>query len=113
MIDTSILGPVITGLSHLIIESNFADDTLKENIRNGSVHPSTHPRLMQTHLEIRTTINILTTNDLTEVINMVLCHLSSCYSDEKRFIREVWEAIEKSVYAAKMGMDIYFNKQPY
>ena len=113
MTDTFMSEHTFPGLNHIIIEANFADDILEENIRNGSVHPSMRPRLMQTHMEISTTINVLKANDLTNVINIVLSHLSSGNSDEERFIREVREATGKLVFAAKKGMELDFSINPY
>mgnify|MGYP001185924822 CR=1 FL=1 len=113
MTDSFMSEHVIPGLNHLILEANYADDILEENILNGSVHPSMRPRLMKTHMEILTTISILKANDLTKVTNIVLCHLSNGNSDEERFIRQVREATGKQVYAAKKGMELDFNINPY
>jgi len=113
MTDTFMSEHTIPGLNHIILEANYSDDILEQNIRNGSVHPSMRPRLMQTHMEISTTINILKANDLTKVINIVLCHLSNGNSDEGRFIREVREATGKQVFAAKKGLEVDFGINPY
>jgi ribonuclease BN (tRNA processing enzyme) len=111
--DTFMFEPVINGVNHLIIEANYDDDILEENIRNGRVHPSMRPRLMETHMEIKTCVNVLKTIDITNVINIVLCHLSDGNSDEERFIREVQEATGKQVFAAGKGMEIDFGINPY
>lgn len=113
MTDTFMSEHTFPGLNHIIIEANFADDILEENIRNGSVHPSMRPRLMQTHMEIKTCINVLKASDTTNVINIVLCHLSDGNSDEERFIREVREATGKQVFAARKGLEVEFNINPY
>ena len=113
MTDTFMSEHTFPGLNHIIIEANFADDILEENIINGSVHPSMRPRLMKTHMEISTTINVLLANNLEKVINIVLCHLSNGNSDEERFIREVREATGKLVFAAKKGMELDFSINPY
>lgn len=113
MTDTFMSEHTFSGLNHIIIEANFADDILEQNILSGNIHPSMRPRLMKTHMEISTTINVLRANDLTNVINIVLCHLSSDNSDEERFIREVREATGKQVWAARKGMEVDFNINPY
>jgi ribonuclease BN (tRNA processing enzyme) len=64
-------------------------------------------------MEFETCKNILKANDLTNVINIVLIHLSSQNSDEERFVREVREATGKQVYAAKKNLTINLNKVPY
>jgi ribonuclease BN (tRNA processing enzyme) len=101
------------GVSHWIIEANYSDDILEENIVSGRLHPSMRPRLLQTHMELNTCKSILLANDLNKVINIVLCHLSSGNSDEARFVREIREITGKQVYAANKGMTIDFNKIPY
>jgi phosphoribosyl 1,2-cyclic phosphodiesterase len=113
MTDTFMSEHSFPGLNHIILEANYADDILDDNIRNGRVHPSMRSRLMQTHMEISTCINVLKASDLTNIINIVLCHLSDGNSDEERFIREVREATGKQVYAAKKGMELNFNINPY
>lgn len=113
MTDTFMSEHSFPGLNHIILEANYADDILDNNICNGSVHPSMRSRLMQTHMEIKTCINVLKVSDLTNIINIVLCHLSDGNSDEERFIREVREATGKQVYAAKKGMELNFNINPY
>jgi phosphoribosyl 1,2-cyclic phosphodiesterase len=101
------------GLSHILIEANYADDILESNIIAGLVHPSMRPRLLQTHMEIETCKSILQVNDLSRVINIILVHLSSQNSNEERFVREVRECTGKQVYAAKRGLKLEINNNPY
>lgn len=100
-------------VSHWIIEANYSDDILDQNINSGHLHPSMRPRLLNTHMELNTCKSILLANDLSKVINIVLCHLSNGNSDEERFVREVREATGKQVYAASKGMEIDMNLNPY
>lgn len=101
-------------LSHVIIEANYADDILQEAITKGGTLPCMRPRLISSHMELETTKGILAANDLSSVINIVLCHLSNGHSDEQRFVREVKQLTGKSnVYAAHKGMTAHFGKQPF
>ena len=111
--DTFMLDYNFPGLSHVILEANYADDIVEENIISGKLFSGMRARLMETHMEIQTTKNILSEMDLTKVMNIVLIHLSSGNSDRARFITEIQRVSGKQVYAAQKGMEIDFNKQPY
>ena len=101
------------GVSHFILEANYADDILEDKIISGHAHPSMRPRLFKTHLELETCKGILRANDLSKVINIILVHLSSGNSDEARFVREIRELTGKAVYAADKGLTIDLNINPY
>lgn len=100
-------------LNHILIEANYLDDILEKNIEAGSVYPGMRPRLMSTHMELETTKGILMANNLEEVRNIVLIHLSSGNSSEARFVKEVQRTSGKPVYVAKKGLVISFNNTPY
>ncbi len=113
MTDSFMSEHTFKNLNHLLIEVNFADDILEKNIMNGSLHPSMRPRLLNTHMELSTCLDLLKANDLSNVRNIVLCHLSNGNSDEDRFIREVRETTGKQVFAASPGLIVDFSKEPY
>ena len=111
--DTYYLDYTFPGLNHILIEANYSDHILEENIFSGKVHSSMRPRLLQTHMELSTVLTTLKANDLSEVINIVLIHLSDGNSNELKFITEVVQSTGRQVYAAKKGLVIKFNKTPY
>lgn len=111
--DTMMLDTVVPRLNHVMIEANYADDILERNIENGSVPPSMRRRLLKSHMEIGTTKLILQDNDLTDVNEIILIHLSDGNADERRFVREVSELTGKCVYAASAGMTLDLSKEPY
>ena len=111
--DTMMLEYKVPGLKHVLLEANYAEDILDANIENGSVPPSMKPRLTQSHMEIETTKEILRANDLTDVNEIVLIHLSNGNSDERRFIRGVQETTGKPVYVAAAGVELDLSENPY
>lgn len=111
--DTMTLDVAVPRMNHIMIEANYADDILTRNIENGSVPPSMRTRLLRSHMEIGTTKLILQDNDLSEVSDIILIHLSDGNSDERRFVREVSELTGKCVYAANAGMTLDLSKEPY
>lgn len=86
------------GLNHVIVEANYADDLIKdEMIRN---------RLMGTHMEIGTVKAMLLANDLSQVRSIVLVHLSNLNSDAQRFEREIRAATGIPTQVARKGLII-------
>jgi len=111
--DTFKLDYKFPGLSHMMIEANYQDHIVEENILSGRLHPAMRNRLMETHLELETTKKIISETDLSKVINIVLIHLSSWNSFKELFVSEVQRVSGKQVFAAHHGMEIDFNKQPF
>lgn len=111
--DTMKLDTIVPRMNHIMIEANYADDILDRNIECGSVPPSMRPRLLKSHMELGTTKLILQDNDISDVTNIILIHLSDGNSDERRFVREITELTGKCVYAANAGMTIDLSKDPY
>lgn len=111
--DTVTFSYRVDGLNVVMIEANYADDIVAENIANGSMPEAMRPRLLNSHMEIGQTKAILADHDLTDVNAIVLVHLSDGNADEERFIREVQEQTGKTVYAANAGMTIDISKTPY
>lgn len=111
--DTITLDVLVPGLNHIMIEANYADDIVERNIANGDMPEAMRPRLLTSHMEIGQTKAILAENDLSQVNEIVLIHLSDGNSDERRFVREVRELTGKPVYAANAGMTIDVSKVPY
>ena len=104
---------VFPGLSHIMLEINYADHILEQNILSGSVHPSMRPRLLQTHMELQTAKSILLANDLSQVKNILLIHLSAQNSSERLFVDEITKTTGKQVFAAKKGLELNFSTNPY
>ena len=96
----------IKGVNHLLIEANYEDSILDDNIKNGIEVPSQRTRLLQTHCEINTSIRIIKAQDATNVVEVVLLHLSSRNSDTDRFKTMVERATGIPTYIAKKGFQI-------
>lgn len=111
--DTITLDVRVPGLNHIMIEANYADDIVEENIASGAMPEAMRPRLLNSHMEIEQTKAILAENDLSQVENIILIHLSDGNSNEDRFVREVRELTGKPVYAADAGMTLDLSIQPY
>lgn len=107
--DTYNLAYRFNALNHIMIECNYADDILDWNIEHGVTPASMRSRLLMSHMALDTTKTILNAQDLSQVSNIILIHLSDDNSDEDRFVREVEEATGKIVVAADAGKVITLN----
>jgi phosphoribosyl 1,2-cyclic phosphodiesterase len=97
------------GLNHIILECNYISDILDSNVNSGKLHPSVRNRVVKSHFELQNVIDLLKANDLTNVRNIVLTHLSDGNSDEKRIEKEVKEATGKMVFIADKNLQIDFG----
>lgn len=101
---------VFPGLNQVMIECNYSDAKLVEAINAGRTLPSQRERLMASHMELNTCKGFLCANDLTNVANIVLLHLSDNNSDEKNFVSEIERQTGKVVYAAHTGLEIELDR---
>ncbi len=101
------------GLANIIIECNYSDEILDRNIELGRMPVVMRSRLLHSHMELQNCKEYLLANDLSDVVNIVLAHLSDGNSDEKKFVEEILLATGKSVYAADKGLCIEFNATPF
>lgn len=93
------------GLTHIMIECNYAKDILDKNIEEGRIIKPMKDRIIQSHFELGNVKNFLKANDLSKVKEIWLLHLSDDNSDEERFKREIQEETGKVVYIA--NQEIY------
>ena len=111
--DTMMLQHKVKGLRHIFIECNYCDEILDKNIEEGVVLSSMRARLLQTHMELKTTVKTLKANDLSDVNEVVLLHLSNHNSDGYHFQEEVKKATGKEVVIARAGVEIELNTKPF
>jgi phosphoribosyl 1,2-cyclic phosphodiesterase len=98
--DTMYCKYLFNGLSHIMIEANFAKDILDANVLSGVVPVEMKRRLIKSHLSIENVKDLLRANDLSRVQEIHLIHLSDNNSDEARFKREIQQLTGKQVYVA-------------
>lgn len=98
----------VPGLNHVLIEANYKDEILEDNILNGIEASGLRNRLMASHMELGETKRILRGTDLTDVREIVLIHLSSRNADGDMFKAEIESATGKPCYIASKGLTIQF-----
>ncbi len=90
-----------SGLTHILIECNHAADILNENVESGAVPAAMKRRVMRSHMSLSTVKGFLKANDLSQVREIHLIHLSDGNSDAGRFKNEIQALTGKPVYVAE------------
>lgn len=111
--DTMMLEYRVPSLNHIMLEVNYADDILQYNIDHGIVPFAMRDRLLHSHMELETAKGIIRANDMADVNEVILIHLSGNNSDAGRFEREISEVSGKPTYTATAGMTIDLSKTPF
>ena len=88
------------GLTHIMVECNYAADILKRNVEAGAVPKELKGRILKSHFSLENVKKFLLANDLSKVEAIFLLHLSDGNSDAERFKREVMELTGKPTYIA-------------
>lgn len=104
--DTMMLEYVMPKLDHIMIEVNYCDKILQENIDAGIVPVSMRDRLLHSHMELQTAKDIIRANDLSEVKELILLHLSDNNSHSELFKEEMERVSGKTVYIARNGLEL-------
>lgn len=87
--DTMYTEYVFPRINHFLIEANYDDTTLQENIDNGITPALMKKRLLNSHMELQTTKQLLQANDLSEAQTILLLHLSGSNSNPEEFIKQI------------------------
>ena len=101
------------GLNNIIIEANYSKEIIDKKYGPDSDKEFLRNRILQSHFSLANCKDMLKANDLRQVNNIVLIHLSDSNSDEKQFHKEVSELTNKNVHVASNGMTISFFKTPF
>ena len=98
--DSAYVRYTFTGLTHIMIEANYDEDIMLGNVRDEKIPFSLAERVAGTHMSIDTLIDLLRANDMTEVRQIYLLHLSDNNSDAEVFKRLVQQETGAEVYIA-------------
>lgn len=96
--DTYYIKYKFPGITHLMIECNYALDILNDNVANNRVGAFLKNRVIKSHFELGNVKSFIKSNDMSQLEEIWLLHLSNNNSDERRFKREVQEITGTPVY---------------
>lgn len=100
-------------LHNILIECNYSMDILRKNVLSERIPDLLVNRTLKSHMSYATCVDTLKANDLTEVNNVVLIHLSDTNSNAAAFQKGIEEATGKTVTVAVKGLKLTLNKAPF
>lgn len=77
------------GLNYIMIECNYSHEIISENLKRGIVNKAQISRLLQSHFSLERVKQFLTANNLSEVKEIMLLHLSDRNSNAEKFKSEI------------------------
>jgi len=86
-----------SGLTHIMVECNYADEILQAN---ESLHPTVAARVRTSHMSLEKVQELLSANDLTDVREIWLLHLSDANSNAELFIDTIQKQTGIPVWTA-------------
>lgn len=98
--DTAYIKYRFKGLTHIMVECNYDDESLQENIFNLTLNIAQKNRLIHSHFGLKNVIEFLKVNDLSKLKEIHLLHLSDLNSDAARIKKAVQAITGKPVYVA-------------
>lgn len=98
--DTYFIKYRFPGLTHIMVECNYSSEILNGNISKGKVPRFMKKRLLRSHMSLENFKDFLKANDLTNVQEIWMLHLSDSNSNEEMFKREVMQLTGKVVHIA-------------
>jgi phosphoribosyl 1,2-cyclic phosphodiesterase len=98
--DTAYCPHRFRGLTHICVECNYSLDRLRERVELGELSVERKRRLLNNHFGLERLQEMLAANDLSQVQEIHLLHLSDENADEERFKREIMRQTGKPVFVA-------------
>jgi hypothetical protein len=100
-------------LNNALIEANYCEQILKDRLNDFSQSDYLPNRVIKSHMSAQECLRTLQNQDLSELNNIVLVHLSDGNSHAERFHQLISENTGKTVYIAETGLEINFDKTPF
>jgi phosphoribosyl 1,2-cyclic phosphodiesterase len=98
--DTAYLKYRFRGLTHIMIEANYQREILEHGVEEGLVPVVVRNRIRRSHFDLNHLKDFFKANDLSNLQEVWLLHLSDGNADEEQFKREIQEIAGKPVYVA-------------
>lgn len=97
--DTYMIKYKFEGLTHIMAECNYSNETLKNNSEMGVVPPWLKDRIKVSHMSLENLFKFMKENDLSKVKHIYLIHISETNGNAKVFRHRIKKATEKQVTA--------------
>lgn len=96
--DTYFVRYRFNGLTHIMAECNYSMEGIQHSVEAGYIPIERVPRLMKSHMSLEHLLDMLRANDLRNLRQIYLLHLSNDNSEEQRFREEVQKQTGAEVY---------------
>lgn len=102
-------------INHIMIECNYSDEIIKQNVAEGRLNESLKNRIIKSHMSLNTCKDFVINNSSSALDNVVLLHLSDGNSNEKEFQKEISKVIGTgtNVFIADKGLSVDLNIVPW
>lgn len=101
----------VPGVNHYLIEANYSDALLKDNVWNGKIDKAQADRIMLSHMSLDYCIKYLRDCEAEKSAKTItLCHLSERNSDPDIFRSTVAGAFGVPTFIAQKGLVVELNK---
>lgn len=108
--DTSEFRYKVKDCNHIIMEANWSEEVLIDNLCNDEATRSRH----SDHMELEETLAALRANNNPFLQNVILCHLSSGNSNEEMFVKKAKSTTPFSqVCCAKEKLVLTLQKEEF
>ena len=111
--DTYFIKYTFKGLTKIMVEANYAYPIVEYNLRQGLIPKALAKRLMSSHFAIENVLDFLKANDLSNVKEIWLIHLSAKNSDGQLFQDKVMGLTGIPTYIAKGDKTHEFKNHYY
>ena len=111
--DTYYLKRTFPGVNYWIVECNYVDEIMNDQLESGELPEQLRGRLIKSHMSLRRLSDALKANDLSKTRAILLVHLSDERSDEKRMVETIRKQTGKDVWAAEAGKTYGLQLTPF
>ena len=99
----------VKGINHMLIEANYSNDVVIDNLCNNYDIMSHN----ENHMEIGETLNAVSNNYSDELNNIVLIHLSQFQSDFNDFSDKIVQQVGIQPIMAEKGLELEISKEAF
>ncbi|MBC1824195.1 MBL fold metallo-hydrolase [Listeria seeligeri] len=85
-------------INYLMIECNYSEDILEQNVAERVIHPVQKKRVLQSHFSLENVKDFLKANNLSHLREIHLLHISEKNGDPGRFKKEIQALTGVPVY---------------
>jgi phosphoribosyl 1,2-cyclic phosphodiesterase len=107
--DTSNIKYRFNGITHMMIEANYDNETIDGRLSDGKIDSFLYDRIVLSHLSFYNCKRYVMSSDMKSLRNIIMIHLSTDNGKADKFVKEMQEVSVCPVYVAKKGMEINLN----